>query len=66
MEGRMETRVPHHSPSGHLLFGRKAMANLDSVLKSRDIALLTKIHRVKVLFFSSSHVCMGRLDHKEG
>ena len=51
MQGRTETTVPHHSPSGHLLFGRKVMANLDSVLKSRDIALLTKIHVVKVMFF---------------
>ena len=35
-----------------LLLGRKAMTNLDSILKSRDIALLTKIHVVKVMFFS--------------
>ena len=39
-----------------LLLGRKAMANLDSVLKSRDITLLTKIHLVKSYGFSSSHV----------
>ena len=31
----------------HLLLGRKAMSNLDSVLKSRDITLLTKVHIVK-------------------
>ena len=36
----------------HLLLGRKAMTNLDSVLKRRDITLLTKIHIVKVIFFS--------------
>ena len=40
-----------------LLLGRKAMTNLDSVLKSRDITLLTKVHMVKGSF-SSSHVWM--------
>ena len=34
-----------------LLFGRKAMTNLDIILKSRDITLLTKIHLVKALVF---------------
>ena len=34
-----------------LLLGRKAMTNLDSILKSRDITLLTKIHLVKALVF---------------
>ena len=34
-----------------LLFGRKAMTNLDSILKSRDITLLTKIHLVKAMIF---------------
>ena len=34
-----------------LLFGRKAMTNLDSILKSRNITLLTKIHLVKATFF---------------
>ena len=34
-----------------LLLGRKAMANLDSVLKRRDIILLTKIHTVKAIVF---------------
>ena len=34
-----------------LLLGRKAMTNLDSVLKSRDITLPTKIHLVKAMFF---------------
>ena len=33
-----------------LLLGRKAMTNLDSILKSRDITLLTKVHLVKVMF----------------
>ena len=33
----------------HLLLGRKVMTNLDSVLKSRDITLLTKVHIVKAM-----------------
>ena len=40
-----------------LLLGRKALTNLDSILKSRDIALPTKFCLVKTCF-SSSHVCM--------
>ena len=39
----------------HLLLGRKAISNLDGVLKSRDITLLTKVHLVSY-DFSSSHV----------
>ena len=35
----------------HLLLGRKVMTNLDSVLKSRDIVLLTKAHIVKAMVF---------------
>ena len=42
------------------------MTNLDSVLKSRDITLTTKVHLVKAMVFSSSHVWMWVLDHKEG
>ena len=42
----------NHEIERHLLLGRKAMTNLDSVLKSRDIALLTKIHIVKAMLFS--------------
>ena len=41
-----------------LLFGRKAMTNLNSILKSRDITLPTKVHLVKAMFFSTSHVCI--------
>ena len=47
-----------HEIKGHLLLGRKAMTNLDSVLKIRDITLLTKVHIVKAMVFSSSHVWM--------
>ena len=35
----------------HLLLGRKAMTNLDSILKSRDITLLTTVHLVKAIVF---------------
>ena len=40
-----------HDIKRHLLLGRKAMTNLDSILKSRDIALPTKVHLVKVMVF---------------
>ena len=41
-----------HEIRRRLLLGRKAMTNLDSVLKSRDITLLTKVHVVKAMVFS--------------
>ena len=41
-----------HKIKGHLLLERKAMINLDSVLKSRDITLLTNIHIVKTIIFA--------------
>ena len=41
-----------HEIKRHLLLGRKAMTNLDSILKSRDITLLTKVHLVKAMYFS--------------
>ena len=47
-----------HEIKRHLLLGRKSMTNLDSILKSRDITLLTKVYLVKAMFFSSSHVWM--------
>ena len=40
-----------HEIKRHLLLGRKAMTNLDSILKSRDITLPTKVHIVKAMFF---------------
>ena len=40
-----------HEIKGCLLLGRKAMTNLDSVLKSRDITLATKVHIVKAMVF---------------
>ena len=45
-----------HEIKRHLLLGRKVMTNLDSRLKNRDITLPTKVHLVKVMIFSSSHV----------
>ena len=41
----------HHEIKRHLLLGRKAMTNLNSILKSRDIILLTKVHLVKAMVF---------------
>ena len=41
-----------------ILLGRKVMTNLDSVLKSREIALSIKVHLVKAIVFFSSHVWM--------
>ena len=40
-----------HEIKRHLLLGRKVMTNLDSILKSRDITLSTKIHLVKAVVF---------------
>ena len=40
-----------HEIKRHLVFGRKVMINLDSILKSRDITLLTKVHLVKAIVF---------------
>ena len=48
-----------------LLLGRKAVTNLDSILKSRDITLPTEVYLVKAMFFSSSHVWMWALHYKE-
>ena len=57
----------HEMKSNHLLLRRKAVTNLDSFLKIRDISLLTKVHTVKAMMvFSSSQVWMRELDHKEG
>ena len=40
-----------HEIKRHLLLGRKAMTNIDSILKSRDIILPTKVHLVKAMVF---------------
>ena len=49
-----------HEVKRHLLLGRKAMTNLDSVLKSRDITLLTKVCIVKAMVFP---LVMYRCEH---
>ena len=54
-----------HEIKRRLLLGRKVMTNLDSILKSRDITLPTKVHLVKAMVFPV--VMYGcELDHKEG
>ena len=47
-----------HEIKRRLLLGRKVMTNLDNIFKSGDITLLTKVHLVKAMVFSSSHVWM--------
>ena len=47
-----------HEIKRHLLLGRKAMTNLDSVLKSRDITLPTKVRLVKAMVFPVAHMWM--------
>ena len=45
-----------HEIKRHLLLGRKVMTNLDSILKSRDITLLTKVCESKLWFFQKSRM----------
>ena len=47
-----------HEIKTHMILGRKVMTNLDSISKSRDITLLTKVHLVKAMVFFNSHVWM--------
>ena len=54
-----------HEIKRGLLLGRKAMTNLYSILKSRDITLLTKVHIVKAMVFPVV-MCRCELDQKEG
>ena len=55
-----------HEIKRHLLLGRKPVTNLDRVLNSKDITLLTKVHIVKAMVFFSSQVRELRLTIKEG
>ena len=54
-----------HKMKRCLLLGRKAMTNLDSILKSRDITLPTKVHIVKDMVFCSGQVWIWELDHRQ-
>ena len=55
----------HESKRG-LLLGRKVMTNLDSIFKSRDVTLPTKVHLVKAMAFPvAMYVWMWKLDYKE-
>ena len=56
----------NHEINRHLLLGRRAMAYLDSILKSRDIILLIKVHTVKAMVSGVMYGWMSELDHKEG
>ena len=47
-----------HEIKRRLLLGREVMTNLDSILKSRDITLSTKVHLVKAIVFSSGYLWM--------
>ena len=63
-------KITADSDCGHkikrcLLLERKAMTNVDSILKSRDITLLTEVCRVKAIVFPIV-MYRGELDHKEG
>ena len=48
-----------HEIKRHLLLGRKAMTNLESILKSRDITLPTKVHMVRAMVFPVLDVRVG-------
>ena len=54
-----------HEITRCLLLGRKVMTNLDSILKVRDITLLTKVCIVRAMIFFSSHVWIWELAHEE-
>ena len=54
-----------HESKRHLLLGRKVMTNLDSIFKSRDVTLATKVCLVKAMDISSSHEWIGELNYEE-
>ena len=49
----------HHEIKRRLLLGRKVMTNLDSILKSRDVTLPTKVHIVKAIVFPGQRSLVG-------
>ena len=54
-----------HEIKRRLLLGRKVMTNIDSIFKSRDIVLPTKVCLVKAMDISSSHEWIGELNYEE-
>ena len=56
----------NHEIKRILLLGRKAMTNLDNILKSRDVTLPTEVRLVKAMVFPVVHVWVWELDHKKG
>ena len=57
----------NHEIKSRLLLGRKAMTDLDNILKSRLITFLTKVHMIKAtIFLTVMYGCERELDHKEG
>ena len=54
----------NHEIKRHLLLGRKVMTNLESILKSRDIILPTKVHIVKAMVFPVAKVLEFQLQHQ--
>ena len=63
--GAQENKLCSHEIKRRLFLGRKVMTNLDSILKSRDITLPTKVHLIKAMVFSVVHVRMWELNHKD-
>ena len=55
-----------HEMKRHLLLGRKVMTNLDSIFKSRDITLTTKVHLDKAMVFPVVMYGCESWDYKEG
>ena len=56
----------NHEIKRILLLGRKAITNLDNILKSRDVTLPTEVRLVKAMVFPVVHVWVWELDHKKG
>ena len=52
-----------HEVKRHLLFGRKVMTNLDSILKSRDITLPTKVNLVKAAMYGCESWTIKKAEH---
>ena len=53
-----------HEIKRHLLLGRKTMTNLDSILKSRDITLPTKVHLIQAMIFGCESWTIKKAEHR--